>query len=146
MPDGTSRVIADARYGSFNGVRLRGVYSFALTDTLSAGVSALYRRADGWQTAERDDVDYGDEDAASGRLQLRWRPGGGADVLLAVDGRHQRQNGQPHNTIATNPAAPFPAFYGIFFGPCCELTPLIRIAWRHDRRIRTTTRTRGTRR
>ena len=113
---------ADARYGSFNGVRLRASADVPLGAGFSAGLSALYRSADPWQTAP-DGRGMGDQDAIAGRLKLRWRSDDGIDLVFAADARRQRQNGEPHNTIATNPAAPFPAFWGAFFGPCCELTP-----------------------
>jgi iron complex outermembrane receptor protein len=102
-------------------VRVRASGDFPISDTLSMSLSGLYRRADGWQKVPNA-PDYGDEDAMSARLQLRWRPTDDVDVLFATDGRRQRQNGQPHNTIANLLTAPFAAFSRPFFGPCCELT------------------------
>ncbi|MBV1918189.1 MAG: TonB-dependent receptor [Sphingomonadaceae bacterium] len=121
-PDGVSSLDADVRVGSFKSARFRGTAGFTLGEDLFGSVSAIYRRANGWQDVPGNNNDLGNENALSGRLKLRWNPDGGPDVILSVDGRRQRQNGRPHNTIANDLTAPFPGFSAAFFEPCCEIT------------------------
>jgi len=122
-PDGTPGFDADFRVGSFSSIRARARGDFVLGENLYAGVSALYRRAQGWQKVPGGgNNDLGNENAIAGRLQIRYNPAEKYDLLIAVDGRRQRQNGQPHNTIANKLSAPFAAFSAPFFGPCCEIT------------------------
>lgn len=121
-PDGTPNLNADIRVGSFKSLRFRMNADFPLGEDLSMSVSGLYRRAEGWQKTPGPNNNLGDENAIAGRIKLRWHPAGGPDVILAADGLHQRQRGRPHNTIANNLNAPFPAFSRPFFGPCCEIT------------------------
>lgn len=122
MPDKTPSFNADVRVGNFNSFRARASGDVVLGENLYGAASVLVRKARGWQKVPGKDNNLGDENAVAGRLAIRWLPENGATLLLSVDGRRQRQNGQPHNTIANRPTAPFAVFYGRFFGACCEIT------------------------
>lgn len=122
LPDGTPRFNADLRAGSFKSLRFRVNAEFPLGENLSASVSGLYRRAEGWQKTPGPNNNLGDENAITGRLKLRWHPDGGPDIVFSADALHQRQRGRPHNTVANKLSAPFAALSAPFFGPCCEIT------------------------
>lgn len=122
-PTGSNTGSVDLRVGSYAGVQMRGQWDGRLSDEWSYSVSAVGRRADGWQ---KNDVggDLGNEKQVAGRAALRWRPAG-LDALLSVDGLHQRQNSAAHSTIAFQPTF-FSQLFSTFVGPCCTAPSSIK--------------------
>lgn len=119
VPDGSSRLQADIRYGSYNTVRARANVEGALTDTLSLGISALGEFGEGWQKIPSGD-NLGNKNVVAGRATLHY-DGGPFDAVLTVDGLRRRQNSVPHSMLGFNNAAFFPILQNTFLGPCCSV-------------------------
>lgn len=61
-PSGDNSGFLEASYGSRNRISMRGAADFAITDTLAARVSGVFKQQDGYV----DRIDYGCENPASG--------------------------------------------------------------------------------
>ena len=124
VPDGTNRLQADLRYGSYNTLRARANVEAPLTDALSIGVSALGEWGEGWQKIPSG-KNLGNKNVVAGRVTLHYDDGGPFDAVLTVDGLHRRQNSAPHSMIAFNDQVRFPKIQNILFnsslGLCCTV-------------------------
>lgn len=120
IPNGTNRVQADVRYGSYNTVRARANVEAPLTDALSIGVSALGEWGEGWQKIPSG-KNLGNKNVVAGRVTLHYDNGSPFDAVLTVDGLHRRQNSAAHSMIAFDPNAPFAQLQNTFLGPCCTV-------------------------
>ncbi len=122
-PTGSNSGSVDLQVGSYASAQLRGYYDGALSDNLSFNVSAMGRRADGWQRLF-DGGTLGNQNQIAGRVGLRWQ-NGDFDALLAIDGMHQRQNSTAHSMIAFEPGF-FSDMFSAFVAPCCTVPDSIR--------------------
>lgn len=122
-PTGSNSGSVDLQVGSYASAQVRGYYDGALSDTLSFNVSAMGRRADGWQRLFTGGT-LGNQNQIAGRAGLRWQ-NGDLDALLSVDGMHQRQNSTAHSMIAFEPTF-FSDMFSAFVAPCCTVPDSIR--------------------
>ncbi len=109
--------VVKAEVGRFDYQGASAYVSGPVTDTLSLGVSGLYRKADGWQ--ERPGDDAGDIDVLSGRISLRYTPTDNFESLLMVDATRRRQNGYPNVMHTYTPIPGVTAFPLDVFSPNC---------------------------
>ncbi|ARS26308.1 TonB-dependent receptor [Sphingomonas sp. KC8] len=119
VPDGTSVVQADLRYGSYNTVRARANVEGALSDSLSLGISALGEFGEGWQKIPSG-KNLGNKNVVAGRVTLHY-DAAPFDAVLTVDGLRRRQNSAPHSMLAFDPNAPFAGLQNTFLSPCCTV-------------------------
>ncbi|MEN7341751.1 MAG: TonB-dependent receptor [Pseudomonadota bacterium] len=85
MPGDETTAIVEAQYGNYDHTRLRGYLSGALSETVSASISAGYLSRDGFVEHLTDGKDLDDADQTTLRAKLRFAPVDWADFVLAAD-------------------------------------------------------------
>ncbi|MDX3884374.1 MAG: TonB-dependent receptor [Sphingomonas sp.] len=118
IPDGTTRLQADVRYGSYNTVRARANVETALTDKLSIGISGLGEFGEGWQKIPSG-KNLGNKNIVAGRITLHY-DGGPFDAVLTADGLHRRQNSAAHSMLAFTPTF-ISDLQSALIAPCCTV-------------------------
>ncbi|MBX3593777.1 MAG: TonB-dependent receptor [Sphingomonas sp.] len=73
----------DFTYGNYNELRVRGVVNVPLSDTLSSRIAVFGESHDGYlKNLYPSGRDNNDKETFGGRMQLRWQPSAGTDILL----------------------------------------------------------------
>lgn len=120
-PQGSNSGSVDLRVGSYDSVQLRAMYDGAINDEWAYSISAIGKRADGWQKNLAGTGDLGNEKQMAGRFALRYQ-GSDLDATLSIDGLHQRQNSSAHSMIAFENTL-ISDLYSAFVAPCCTVLP-----------------------
>jgi iron complex outermembrane receptor protein len=113
-----TRLLADATFGSFARVDVRGAYSVPLVENkLALKLEAVSRDQDGYMTR----VDNGDKvnrvDRQAARVSLRWAASEAVTVDLAIDGARDRSGIQAPSPIRPVRGGPLPGGYDFIYGP-----------------------------
>ena len=96
-PDDQYRFKAEAGYGRFNEVSLKGSVNIPLADNLFASISSYYLKDDGWQRSVRTNEKFNFIDAFGVRGALRFQP---TDLITwDVSGDWQTQDHQNLQSI-----------------------------------------------
>ena len=105
---------AEATYGSYNLVQLRGLVTGPLSDTLAAKLVVDYQHQDPYinNVFLHDKTDG--TDLADVRGQLLWRPASKVDVLISADYLHDWSGGYPTRLLGAFVPALFP---GLSYSP-----------------------------
>ena len=122
-PTGSGHGKMDVEAGSYGSLQGRLLYDGKISNDLSYLVSALGRRADGWQHLDSGGT-LGNQNQIAGRAALRYNPGE-FDAVLSIDGVHQRQNSAAHSMIAFEPTD-FSNLFSAFIAPCCTVPSSIK--------------------
>ncbi len=90
---------AEAQYGSYNDVRLRGAVNIPFSDTFAIRLAANAERRDSfWPNAEPG-LDPGHLDEADGRISLLWEPSPAWRISLKEDYHHIEDGGIPVSPV-----------------------------------------------
>jgi iron complex outermembrane receptor protein len=91
----------------------------ALSDSLSASLSLMHRKADGWQA--RPDRDAGDEDVTTVRTILAWDVSDNFESRLSVDWSDRDQTGYPNVMLSFQNGTTFGDLWNMLnpANPCC---------------------------
>lgn len=92
---------ADAQYGNYNALRLRGVVNVPLNDDVALRVSAVHSKHDGYSTNLTDGSGFDTSDYWGVRAALRVRPSDRLDVTLT--GSYTDESGAPGDSKASQP-------------------------------------------
>jgi iron complex outermembrane receptor protein len=113
-PSFTFQGKAEATYGSYNLVQLRGLVTGPLSDTVAAKLVVDYQHQDPYinNVFLHDKTDG--TDLADVRAQLLWRPTSKVDVLFSADYLHDWSGGYPTRLLGAFVPALFP---GLSYSP-----------------------------
>jgi iron complex outermembrane receptor protein len=106
-PDGTTSGGIQGTIGDHGRAEVRAAVNFALSDTLAARVSVLYKDYEGYNFNATRGVKEGNQETKAGRLTLVWTPTENFDATLLIDvdkeegsGASFRNAGLPGNSYA----------------------------------------------
>ncbi|MFC6981121.1 TonB-dependent receptor [Microbulbifer taiwanensis] len=119
-PDDTISYSLEVTRGSHGYRAANAYFQLPLSETLSASLSTIVKKSDGWQ--QRPGGDAGDDDVSAGRLRLAWTPSEFFESQLSIDAVHQRQNSYPNAMLAWNDNAIFALLQNALLEPCCTPT------------------------
>jgi iron complex outermembrane receptor protein len=118
LPGDTTEFTADARYGSYNNVRVRARVALPLGEGLSISLSGLGEWGDGWQHIQGGET-LGNRNVITGKAVLRYQSGP-FEAIISADGLRRRQNSAAHSMIAFVPTF-FSGLQSGFIAPCCTV-------------------------
>jgi iron complex outermembrane receptor protein len=126
-PTGSGESRAQMSFGNYSSIYLDGYTDQALSDTLSLGVSVLYRKGDGWQ--ERPGRDGGQENKVGARATLSWKPSDTFDSTVSVEGITQDQTSNTNVMLVFTGGDFFSGLYNGFVNPgnpCCTTNSIFK--------------------
>ncbi|MCC6927342.1 TonB-dependent receptor [Novosphingobium sp.] len=118
LPGDTTELSGDARYGSYNDVRLRARVSVPLGEGLAISLSGLGEWGDGWQHIPSG-KDLGNRNVITGKAVLRYQSGP-FEAIWSADALRRRQNSAAHSMIDFVPTF-FSGLQSGFIAPCCTV-------------------------
>jgi outer membrane receptor protein involved in Fe transport len=83
---------AEAEYGNYDSIKLKGMVNLPLTDTLGVRVAGFYLNRDGYTHNLYNDTRIDGRDMYSVRASLRWEPGPDTTVDLMGSYFHERDD------------------------------------------------------
>lgn len=92
-PSNDNFASGEVTIGSFNRIDAKASVNLALSDRLFIKLSGASMLRDGYVRRTFDDLDLGNINKKTGRLQLRWKATDALEVNLSVDGTLDRNNG-----------------------------------------------------
>lgn len=117
VPDDVVSARATAGYGNYDAYRLSGSLSLPLvTGKLAARVSGEYVRDDGFMENRFDGRRTNNTDRLSGRFILRGTPTDTLELLLSIDGSHDRSRPY-HGFLAATAPTNINGLINSFIGP-----------------------------
>ncbi|MGC4030030.1 MAG: TonB-dependent receptor [Steroidobacteraceae bacterium] len=93
---------ADAQYGNYDALRLRGAVNAPLSDKVAVRLSAVRSRHDGYSTNLATGSDFDTSDYWGFRGAIRFQPSDRLDFTLTA--HYTDEDGSPGNSKATQPA------------------------------------------
>lgn len=112
----SGQVFAEA--GNYSAKRFRGVLNLPISDTLAMRVAAISDAHDGYYDNTLDGKSYGERDAMSARVSLRWQPTDNVNWVLRYDRSTMEGDGALPAEVSSHSApANFNAIIGNAFGP-----------------------------
>lgn len=107
-PTDKPEAIVTAGYGNYNATQLQGILNGPVADNLNGRLSVSDQRHDGYaqNTLTNHDAEW--QDAFTARGQLDYKPSEDFDVLLSLDGTHNRGGGfWVQNAVPSKQDQPF---------------------------------------
>lgn len=105
-PTQTFQAGAEAGYGNYDAVDLKGFVSGPLHETLSARVAVAHTRMDDWQRSYTTGETIGSVELSQVRLFLAWTPTDALKTQLSIGGFADRSDVQAGQLIAIIPQIP----------------------------------------
>lgn len=107
-----------AEVGNYSAKRYRGVLNVPVSDTFAMRVAAVSDTHDGYYDNLLDGKSYGERDAMSARVSLRWQPTDSVNWVLRYDYSTMEGDGQLPAEVSSHTApANFNAIISNAFGP-----------------------------